>query len=73
MPERLVALLELILFFILFPVMFKIIMAMHIPTIFKKYAVWQIQLFTIFTTIILTYLLTRSLIHLIELSIRVFT
>ena len=73
MPEPLLAILEIVLFFILFPVMFKILMVMHIPTMFKKYAVWQIQLFTIFTTIILTYLLTRALIHLIELSITIFT
>ncbi len=71
--EPILAILELILFFIIFPIMFKILMAMHIPQIFKKYAVWQIQLFIIFSSIILAYLFSRAIVHLIELSLFIFT
>ena len=71
--ETLFAILELILFFIIFPISFKILMAIHIPNIFKKYAVWQIQLFIIFMSVIMAYLFTRAIVHLLELSALIFT
>ena len=66
------ALMELLLFFIVFPVTFKIFMALDINSWFRKGSVWQIQLFIIFSSIIMAYLFTRSIIHLIELSITLF-
>jgi uncharacterized membrane protein YwzB len=62
------AITELILFFILFPLTFKAMMAADISSIFKKGAIWQIQIIYIFISIGLAYLVTRGLMRLIELT-----
>jgi uncharacterized membrane protein YwzB len=59
---------ELILFFIIFPITFKAMMAADISSIFKKGSVWQIQIIYIFISIGLAYLVTRGLMRLIELT-----
>ncbi len=64
------ALIELILFFIIFPVTFKAMMALDITKGFQKGAVWQIQIIYIFLSIALAYLVSSGLFRLIELSHR---
>ena len=62
------AIMELLLFFIVFPVTFKAMMAVDINRLFRRGSVWQIQLLTIFSSIIVAYLLTRAIMHLITLA-----
>ncbi len=62
------ALMELILFFIIFPVTFKAMMSFDLAKHFQKGAIWQIQIITIFLSLALSYLVTRTFAWLIELS-----
>ena len=61
-------LMELILFFIIFPVTFKAMMSVDLAKHFQKGAIWQIQIITIFLSLALSYLVTRTFAWLIELS-----
>ena len=58
--------LRLALFFIFLFVTLKILTATEIERLFKKYAIWQIQLFIIFTCIIMAYLLSEAIVSLME-------
>ena len=66
------ALIELILFFIIFAVTFKAMMSLDITKAFHKGAVWQIQIIYIFLSIGLAYLVSSGLYRLIELTHRLF-
>ena len=68
MDERLFDLLRLSFFFIFMTVTFKIFMASRIEEMFKKQAIWQIQLFILFLTIIMAYLLSDTLVSLMEMT-----
>ena len=68
MPETLINVLEAILFFIFLGLSFKALMASRIPEMFIKGAIWQIQIITIFLSLALAYLVTQSVIRLIEIS-----
>ncbi len=61
-------LMELLLFFVIFPVTFKAMMAVDLAKHFHKGAVWQIQIITIFLSLALSYLVTRTFAWLIDLS-----
>ena len=62
------AIMELVLFFILFPVTFKAMMALDVNRFFRRGSVWQIQILYIFASIAVTYLVTRAIMHLITLA-----
>ncbi len=62
------ALIELLLFFIVFPLTFKALMSLDIGKMFQKGAIWQMQITVIFISIALSYLVTRGVMNLIELS-----
>jgi uncharacterized membrane protein YwzB len=68
MPESLFNILESLLFFIFLGLSFKALMASRIPEMFIKGAIWQIQIVTIFMSLALAYLVTQSLMRLIEIS-----
>ncbi len=68
MPESLFNILESILFFVFLGLSFKALMASRIPEMFIKGAIWQIQIVTIFMSLALAYLVTQSLMRLIEIS-----
>jgi len=68
MPESLFNILESLLFFIFLGLSFKALMASRIPEMFIKGAIWQIQIVTIFLSLALAYLVTQSLMRLIEIS-----
>lgn len=68
MDSTLFSLIELALFFILLFFNLQIFKSIRFDLLFKKGHEKDIQLVYIFTVIIFTYLLTRALINLIELS-----
>ena len=59
-------LLRLLLFFVFLLVFLKILTASLIEKMFKKSAIWQIQLFIIFVSIIMAYLLSEAIVSLME-------
>ena len=59
-------LLRLLLFFVFLLVSLKILTASLIEKMFKKSAIWQIQLFIIFVGIIMAYLLSEAIVSLME-------
>ena len=59
-------LLRLLLFFVFLFVSLKILTASFIEKMFKKSAIWQIQLFIIFVSIIMAYLLSEAIVSLME-------
>ena len=67
------AILELILFFIIFPVTFKAMMSVDITPYFKKGAIWQMQIIYIFISLALAYLVVQALMQLIGLMTRLIT
>ena len=68
MPLQLFNILETIVFFVFLGLSFKALMASRIPEMFIKGAIWQIQIVTIFLSLALAYLVTQSVIRLIEIS-----
>ncbi len=68
MPETLLNILEVFLFFIFLGVSFKALMATRIQSMFLRGAIWQIQIITIFLSLALAYLVTKAVIRLIEIS-----
>ena len=68
MDDSLFNLLRLVFFFIFMSVSFKALMASRIEEMFKKNALWQIQLMTIFLSIIIGYLLSEALVSLMEMT-----
>ena len=66
------AIVELLMFFIVFPVTFKAMMAVNIAKHFQRGAIWQIQIMTIFISVVLSYLFVRAIMHMIELSTIIF-
>lgn len=67
--EQTLAILEFFLFFLFFGISFKALMAVDIGQFFLKNAIWQMQIVTIFTALIMGYLMSRLLMHLIELML----
>ncbi len=67
------AIFEALLFFIILAVTFKAVMTADITKVFQKGAIWQIQIVYIFFSIALSYLVTKALMNLIDLSLRIFT
>ena len=59
-------LLRLLLFFVFLFVTLKILTASLIEKMFKKSAIWQIQLFVIFISIIMAYFLSEAIVSLME-------
>ncbi len=69
MDDLLLTLFELGLFFILLVLNLQLFNSLNFEKMFKKGHIKQIQLMYFFTVIIFTYLLTRALMNLVELSI----
>jgi len=68
MLHSLINIFESIIFFVFLGLSFKALMASRIPEMFIKGAIWQIQIVTIFMSLALAYLVTQSLMRLIEIS-----
>lgn len=68
MDALLLAWTELLLFFIIFPLTFKALMAADLGQFFQKGAVWQIQTIYILISIALAGVVTAVLINLIDLT-----
>lgn len=58
--------LRLALFFIFLYINLNILTASNIEKFFKRQAIWQIQLFIIFSSIIMAYLVTEAIVSLME-------
>ena len=58
--------LRLVFFFIFLLVSLGIFTASTIERFFKRNAIWQIQLFIIFSSIIMAYLVSESIVSLME-------
>lgn len=69
MSDLAMAVLELLLFFITVPVIFKAFNSIDTTQIFKRGSVWQIQIFYTFGSIIFAYLFVRAIINVIDLSL----
>ena len=70
MDPLLISLLELFIFFILFMFNLQLFKSIRFDLLFRKGHEREVQLVYIFTVIIFTYLLTRALMNLIELTYR---
>lgn len=70
--DPLLLIFELALYFILFIFNLQLFKSIRFDLLFKKGHNKEIQLVYIFTVIIFTYLLTRGLMHLIEMSFELF-
>ena len=68
MDSLLATLLELGLFFIFFIFNLQLFNSLNYEKLFKKGHVRQIQLIYIFTVIVFSYLLTKAIINLIQLT-----
>lgn len=68
MNDQLLALFEYSLFFSSFILIFKSFAAFDLSRIFKKGFTLQVQILYVVSTIIMAYLFSRSIIHLIELA-----
>jgi len=66
------AIFEALLFFVLLAVTFKAVMEIEIAKHFRKGAIWQIQLFTIFLSIGLGYLVLAAVMNLIHITLELF-
>ena len=64
--EQALEILKIFLFFLFLFVSLKILTASLIEKMFKKSAIWQIQLFIIFMSIIMAYLLSEAFVSLME-------
>lgn len=62
------AMIEILLFFVIFPITFKALMSLDIGKMFHKGAIWQMQITVIFISIALAYLVTRGVMNLIEIT-----
>ena len=71
MDLGLFSLLELLLFFILFAFNLQLFKTVRFDLLFKKGHTKEIQLVYIFTVIIFSYLLTRALMNLFELTFNI--
>lgn len=69
MDSTLFAIFELGLFFILLVLNLQLFKATRFELLFKKGKIKEIQIAYIMTVIIVTYLITRALMHLVELTI----
>ncbi len=67
--DQTLAILEFFLFFLFFGISFKALMAVDVGQFFLKNALWQIQIITIFTALIMGYLVSRLVMHLIDLML----
>lgn len=68
MPADLLAIFELIMFFVVFGIAFQTFSAFDLSKFFKKGFTWQIQILYIFSAIIFSYLFTKAIVNLIALS-----
>ncbi|TVP95429.1 MAG: DUF1146 domain-containing protein [Acholeplasmatales bacterium] len=68
MDTLLLAWSELLLFFIVFPLTFKALMAADLSQFFQKSAIWQIQTMYVLLSIALAGVVTATLIRLIDLT-----
>lgn len=68
MPADLLAIFELMMFFIVFGIAFQAFSAFDLSKFFKKGFTWQIQIIYIFSAIIFSYLFTKAIVNLIALS-----
>jgi uncharacterized membrane protein YwzB len=68
MSANLLAIFELLLFFVVFGISFQIFSAFDLSKFFKKGFTWQIQIIYIFSTVIFSYLFTKAIVNLIALS-----
>ena len=72
MDPQLSALLELLMFFVFFPLAFQAFAAFDLSKFFKKNHNWQIQFIYIISAIIFAYLASNSLLRLFELMYIIF-
>lgn len=72
MDPQLSALLELIMFFVFFPLAFQAFVAFDLSKFFKKNYNWQIQFIYIISAIIFAYLASNSLLRLFDLMYIIF-
>jgi|GEM_PF-946714 len=63
---RLFNLLELLIYFLLIPIVYKVVMAIDFTKIFKKYHVNEIRLFYIMVMIIITKILGDTIVMIIN-------
>ncbi len=63
---RLFNLLELLIYFLLLPIVYKVVMAIDFTKIFKKYHVNEIRLFYIMVMIIITKILGDTIVMIIN-------
>jgi len=68
MPTELLVLFELVLFFIVFAISFQAFSAFDLEKFFKKGYTWHIQIIYIFSAIIFSYLFTKAIVNLVDLS-----
>ena len=71
MNPTVLAILELVIFFLTFPSVFLAFNAIDLSKFFKKGFLWQIQILYIFGAVIVTYLFTRAIINLVYLSLTI--
>jgi len=73
MDTSILNLMEILLFFAVFPIVFQAFNAFDTTRIFRKGFVWQIQALYIMGSVIITYLFCKAIINLIYLSSNIFT
>ena len=71
MNPTVLAILELVIFFLTFPFVFLAFNAIDLSKFFKKGFLWQIQILYIFWAVIVTYLFTRAIVNLVYLSLTI--
>jgi len=73
MDAYIMNIMEMLLFFVTFPIVFQAFNAFDTSRIFRKGFVWQIQILYIFGSVIVTYLFAKAIVNLIYLSSNIFT
>ena len=66
MEDSIFSILRLSFFFIFLFVSLNILNATNIERFFRRSTIWQIQLFIIFSSIIMAYLVSESIVSLME-------
>ncbi len=73
MNPNAIVIIEALMFFVVLGVTFKALMSFDITKHFHKNAIWQMQITVIFASIALSYLVTKALMTLIQISLNLFT
>lgn len=71
MNPTVLAILELVIFFLTFPFVFMAFNAFDLSKFFKKGFQWQIQILYILGAVIVAYLFTRAIVNLVYLSLEI--